>query len=317
MKKTLAIILTAIMVLSMVITAIPFAASADETTTVLDPKNAAGLSIGKVAEGYTTDLTGATAIGSAAEWIAAFSTGAKNYGSYYLTADIDLSATDYMPAYAEIFEGSLDGCGFTVTTKTPLFYSIGAKVNDDGTLEAGNPEYSVIKNLTILANIDVATFGTPAKNDDKDTCYSAGALAMEENPSHKKTFEYTNIRVAGSIKGSSSVNQTPIAENEAAVGGLIGGGYGGFDMSYIFIDDMTLSGACVGGLVGSASIGGNRAGVPVNVENCYVNATINQDGDGGNADGGGDRVAAGGLFAFIQWTEMTIKNVEVYGTTAR
>ena len=314
MKKTLAIILTAIMVLSMVITAIPFAASADETTTVLDPKNAANLSIGKVAEGYTTDLVGATAIGTAAELKAALAGAGTNYGSYYLTADIDLTGTDYMPAFG-VFEGNFDGCGYTITTKTPIFYGIGSGDTD---LVANNCATSVIKNLNIVADIDVATYPelpkyVNDKGEELDVGYSVGALAFFACPAKDKVLEYTNIRVTGTVKGDDKIDRTE-NEDEACTGGLVGAGYGGFKMSYVFIDDMTITGACAGGVYGSASIGSGRAGQLFSVENCYVNADITQAGSNGNADGGGDRIAAAGLFAYVQHSNITIKNVEIYGT---
>ena len=304
MKKTLAIILTAVMVLSMVITAIPFSASAEDAV-VLDPKNEAGLSIGKVAEGYTTDLTGATAIGTAEEFKNAISVSGTNYGSFYLTADIDLTTIDYMPVYG-VFEGNFDGCGYTVTTNAPLFYGIGSGDTD---LVANNCANSVIKNLNIVADIDVAEL--PALADGVG--YSIGAIACFACPAKDKLLEYTNIRVTGTIKGDDVIDITE-NEDEACTGGLVGAGYGGFDMSYVFIDDMTITGACAGGVYGSASIGTSRAGQQFTVENCYVNADIIQDGSNGTADGGADRVAAAGLFAYAQHSNITIKNVEIYGT---
>lgn len=304
MKKTLAIILTAVMVLSMVITAIPFSASAEEEA-VLDPKNSEGLSIGEVAEGYTTDLTGATAIGTAEQFKNAISVSGTNYGSFYLTADIDLTTIDYMPVFG-VFEGNFDGCGYTVTTNAPLFYGIGSGDTD---LVANNCATSVIKNINIVADIDVAEL--PALPDGVG--YSLGALACFACPAKAKLLEYTNIRVTGTIKGDDVIDATE-DEDEACTGGLVGAGYGGFDMSYIFIDDMTITGACAGGVYGSASIGTGRAGQQFTVENCYVNADIIQDGSNGNADGGADRVAAAGLFAYAQHSNITIKNVEIYGT---
>ena len=283
MKKTLAIILTAVMVLSMVITAIPFSASAEEEA-VLDPKNSEGLSIGEVAEDYAP-AAGAIAIDSAEKFIQEFDgyTGDVLISDkdYYLTADITLP-DDYWPD--GYFAGTIDGCGYTINTKAPLFWALWPEGEGDAAAV-------VIKNLVINADIDV---------DGKQI----GALAMTGGAYRENRYVIMdNIKVVGSVSGDSA----------ESVGGLLGDMYGGYTATDIFVDLDTVYGGNVGGLVGVSGKTDetNYIGAPVTIKNVTVNANVSSvDATLWDKDTAG----TGGLIGMMGHTELTIEDVNIYGT---
>ena len=131
MKKALVILLALTMVMSMV-AMVPMGASAAEEEE---------LAVGAVAEGYKPE---GTAINNAEEF-AAMATD----GKYYLAADIELKAT-----YPEIFTGTLDGNGKTITTSVPVFAQV----------------EGAVKNLTLKGYIEIAEDTAPNV---------AGALAIK------------------------------------------------------------------------------------------------------------------------------------------
>ena len=100
MKKLIAIILSAVMLLTLVPAAVIAAPTADE--------------VGKVATGYTP----------AGKGIASLAEATDPAGSYYLTADITVETT--IPA----FSGTLDGNGHTVTVSAPLFGELSGTVKN-------------------------------------------------------------------------------------------------------------------------------------------------------------------------------------------
>ena len=94
MKKIIALILSAVMLLTL-IPAVMAAPTADE--------------VGKVASGYTPEGTGIDSLDKITD----------PAGKYYLTADITVSAT-----YATEFTGTFDGNGKKITTSVALFEKV-------------------------------------------------------------------------------------------------------------------------------------------------------------------------------------------------
>ena len=290
MKKTLAIILTAVMVLSMVITAIPFSASAEEA--VLDPKNSEGLSIGEVAEGYAP-AAGAIAIDSAEKFIEEFDgyTGDVLISDkdYYLTADITIP-DDYWPD--GYFAGTLDGCGYTISTKAPLFWALWPET-------AGDAGATVIKNLVINADIDV----DGAK---------IGALAMWGGAEVNRKVIVDNVKFTGSINGDDTLDAIDW-RNDWGTGGLFGQWYGGVDVTDVFVDCEDITGICVGGIIGSLSNEYKEA--PVTIKDVYVNTNIiSKDCGKTGSSGDTDRWAVGGIIGYAQTKPVSIENANIYGT---
>ena len=291
MKKTLAIILTAVMVLSMVITAIPFSASAEEAV-VLDPKNEAGLSIGSVAEDYTP-AAGAIAIDSAEKFIAEFDgyTGdvLVSDKDYYLTADITLP-DDYWPD--GYFAGTIDGCGYTINTKAPLFWALWPEAEGDAAAV-------VIKNLVINADIDV---------DGQQI----GALAMQGGADVGRQAIVDNVKVTGSINGDDTKDAVDW-HNDWGTAGLFGTWYGGVDVTDVFVDCEDITGICVGGIIGSLSNGYKEA--LVNIKDVYVNTDLSSIDCGATGSApDDDRWAIGGVIAYAQTMPVSIENANIYGT---
>lgn len=291
MKKTLAIILTAVMVLSMVITAIPFSASAEEEA-VLDPKNSEGLSIGEVAEDYAP-AAGAIAIDSAEKFIQEFDGFNGDVlisdKDYYLTADITLP-DDYWPD--GYFAGTLDGCGYTISTKAPLFWALWPET-------AGDAGATVIKNLVINADIDV----DGAK---------IGALAMWGGAQVNRSVIVDNVKVTGSINGDETKDAVDW-KNDWGTGGIFGQWYGGADITDVFVDCEDITGICVGGIIGSLSNEYKEA--PVNIKDVYVNTNIiSKDCGATGSAPDTDRWTIGGIIAYSQTKPVSIENANVYGT---
>ena len=301
MKKTLAIILTAVMVLSMVITAIPFSASAEEA--VLDPKNSEGLSIGDVAEGYTTNLEGATPIDTAEELIAALSVTSYNayvYGNYYLTADITLP-DDYWPDFGR-FGGNLDGCGYTITTnEAPIFWGVYANGAD-----------IVIKNLTINAKGMVSSVSeyncdpkdmAPA-NDTSTTGVNGyiGVLAQKAGQENGGSVTFDNILITGKgVAGNGTVNKTHYGWESGGFLGILESG--NTAVSDVYVNLETVEGwDNLGGLIGDVKDGA------YSFDNVHVNTFVNADFNGNDGTG------MGGLFGRTQKAILTIKNSSVNGT---
>lgn len=188
MKKLLSVLLLLSIFLSMLY--IPTSAA---TVTMPDGST--------MASGETTSTnSGYTAIGSAS----AFKKIAPG-GKYYLTANIDLTASGVN--FTPIAGGSnsatnfiLDGCGYTVTTNKPLFEELPGNSGTDGS-------HSQIRNLVIKGNISVSYSEISAYSNG----YSVGALAGKANGGR-----LTNI------VNNANVTVTDTTDVEVRVGGLIG-----------------------------------------------------------------------------------------------
>ena len=283
MKKTLAILLAAVLTISMALTAILFVASADDEI-VLDPKNSENLSIGSVAEGYTTDLTNATAIGSAAEWIAAFRQGQSNViqGNYYLTANITLPA-DYW-SYSEL-NGKFDGCGYTVTTQgAPVWYWLSSRNGVD----------VVVKNLTVHAAEYVST---TSEYNTRDKAYIGILATGSEIYTGDGSVFVDNVRITG--KGVSAGHDVGGSER----GGLFGELHSGSTtISDVYVDlEKIETTDNVGGIAG-----GVRNGEFI-LDNVHVNTVLNANLSGNDGNG------AGGFFGRLQKASVTFSNSSVNG----
>ncbi|MBR2479244.1 MAG: endonuclease/exonuclease/phosphatase family protein [Clostridia bacterium] len=290
MKKTLAILLAAVLTISMALTAILFVASADDEI-VLDPKNSENLSIGSVAEGYVTDLVGATPLSTAQQLIEAFSVSTYNgyiTGNYYLTNDITLPG-DYWPSYGN-FNGKLDGCGYTITTnEAPLWWWIW-----------GNGVDVVVKNLTVHTSGYVSGFseyntgeGLPAGGSIKRY---VGILAQGAGKESNASVTIDNVLITGKgVEGS--------VTGGYGTGGLLGEFEAGGTISDVYVNIETIeSGNNVGGVVGCV-YGGSYS-----FDNVHVNAAINANI--GYRDGNG----VGGFIGRIPAVNATIENSTVNGT---
>ena len=144
--------------------------------------------------------SGYTAIGTAA----AFKKIAPG-GKYYLTANIDLTASGVN--FTPLAGGSnsatnfiLDGCGYTITTNKPLFEELPGNSGTDGS-------HSQIRNLVIKGNITV----TYSEIEAYSNGYSVGALVGKANGGR-----FTNIvnNANVTVSGTTNVN--------IRVGGIVG-----------------------------------------------------------------------------------------------
>ena len=145
MKKLIAIILSAVMLLSLVPAVVIAAPTADE--------------VGKVAADYTPAGKGIASIAEATD----------PAGSYYLTADVTVEVT--IPA----FTGTLDGNGHTITVSAPLFGELSGTVKNltvAGTVSAP----ATAENTGALAKVST---GALVLENVKNTANVTGVLKNE------------------------------------------------------------------------------------------------------------------------------------------
>ena len=142
MKKTLSVILTAVMLVSLLAVAIPVSATDAE--------------IGDVAVGYVPD-TAASKISTADEFAAM-----NADGNYYLAADIDLSSLA-TPYYNGCFKGTFDGCGHTIKLA--------------GYTAFRSTTTATIKNLKITGTVNTPVIGLQILGDPGND-YALGAVTQ-------------------------------------------------------------------------------------------------------------------------------------------
>ena len=224
MKKLIAIILSAVMLLSLVPAAVLAAPAADE--------------VGKVAAGYTPVGKGIASLAEATD----------PAGSYYLTADITVSAT-----LDVTFTGTIDGNGKTITVSAPVFTDF------SGTL----------KNAVIAGAIDESAAESTNVGTVGRTSSAGATFENVKNTATVKAWLKVNRNAAGGFIGySPAVLTFKNCANTAAINGYCAGGLVGYlagAASEIYAEGCTNSGAIsdtgtvkvknaggVGGLVGLA-----------------------------------------------------------------
>lgn len=207
MKKALTILLAVMMIVSIAAVA-PFSASAAGT-----------LAVGQVAEDYVPE-------GEAIYDAYDFEHMAPN-GVYYLAADITVSET-----YADLFTGTLDGNGKTITTSVPLFAMFGGTV----------------KNVTLEGAVSLA-FG--------DTTGYAAVVACQV-PAQKVTFVNICNNATLTADGNKSGSST---------GALVGYGSGDCD---ILVEDCE-NNANITGPGQTGAFIGYVQGKTLTIKNCVNN----------------------------------------------
>ncbi len=208
-------------------------------------------------------------------------------GSYYLTADITVSAT-----YAGTFTGTLDGKGHKVTVTVPLFEEVNGTVKD------------------------LVIEGTVSGED-------AGALSSKvlggkyEKITNKATVKAT--KNAGGLFGLAAVSTTPIEivgfvnngaiEGDKAAGGAIGNSDKGVQVNFTNCKNtgaITGKGDSTGGLFGLIQSNGSNV-AKVNFKDCENNGVVDAVID-----------TPGGLAGYGQgYSEMTFKNCKNTGDVKR
>lgn len=126
-------------------------------------------------------------------------------GKYYLTANIDLTASGVN--FTTLAGGAnsatniiLDGCGYTITTNKPLFEELPGNSGTDGS-------HSQFRNLVIKGNISVSY----SEIDAYSNGYSVGALAGKANGG-----KFTNV------VNMANITVTDTSAVKIRVGGLVG-----------------------------------------------------------------------------------------------
>ena len=179
MKKLIAIILSAVMLLSLVPAIVIAAPTAEE--------------VGKVAAGYAPAGKGISSLAEATD----------PAGTYYLTADVTVEAT--IPA----FTGTLDGNGHTITVSAPLFGEISGTVKNltiAGTVPAPASSENtgalakVSKGALVLENVkNTATVSGVLKNEN--TQFATGGLIGQANGALTVTNCANTATVTGQTAG--------------------------------------------------------------------------------------------------------------------
>jgi len=178
------------------------------------------------------------------------------YGSYVLTADIDMEGADWTPL---AFYGRFDGAGHTIYNLTVQKLGPDRAETVDGNAKKYDTAFAglfsvvkdaEIKNLNLL-NVEV-------RIETNENCYAAGLAGFAENTT-----------VSGcSVQGRVRLDQSNWM---CGVAGIVGFGYGTIkdctaDVELVFVDtDMTIK--CeefLGGVVGNGYM---------DVENCTVRLT--------------------------------------------
>ena len=219
--------------------------------------------------------SGYTAIGSAS----AFKKIAAG-GKYYLTANIDLTASgvNFTPLAGGSNSASniiLDGCGYTITTNKPLFEELPGNSGTEGS-------HSQVRNLVIKGNITV----TYSELEGYSNGYSVGALVGKANGGR-----FTNIvnNATVTVSGTSNVN--------VRAGGIVGSIFNdtavftnclnnGTVTAYAGAGDSALYG--VGGIVGY--IANSATGYKTTFKYCKNAGTVK------NASTATAHTYAGGIF---------------------
>jgi len=179
MKRVLSIILVAAMAISMLVVM--------PTTVVAIPAG--------------------NAISSAGEF-----TAMEAAGTYYLTADITVSAT-----YETEFSGTFDGNGYKITISQPLFESVSGTV----------------KNLTVEGAVDFS-----AVSDN------AGAVAKVANGA-----TFTNVTNRASVSGYTTTYDNGNGVRMATAGGVVGMAIGNCTFTNV-TNEGAINGYNTGGIVG-------------------------------------------------------------------
>lgn len=198
--------------------------------------------------------------------------GTKNWprdGKYLMTADIDLSAANWIPIGAvnhtdSVFNGVFDGGGFAITglkaygSKAGLFGYLGANL--------GNVE---VKNV-YLRNVDI----------DASIAVPMGALAIQTRP------RITSVKISNCYVSGQIVNQDTARSGNAHVGGLIGYVAEQMEMTNCYSSCLVKNaGVSTGGLIGKTNQDKSM------VQSCYVTGMV----IGGDATGGLIGVNTGGI----------------------
>ena len=224
----------------------------------------------------------ATPVGEAINSAADFAAMAAD-GTYYLAADIELSET-----YANVFTGTFDGNGKTVTTSVPMF---------------GEVENATIQNFTVTGTAAITTGANVTGGDKTEKSGIAiGAVAcMATNSSFSQITNEVNISATCSD-----------AALEVYCGGILGLMLNAADKetkTELYFTNcsnkgrITLSAAntnsCVGGIVGGCRF------TAVEIVSIYV------DGCKNSGDLTGPKCA--GAIGYIQHTTVSISNSENSG----
>ena len=204
-------------------------------------------------------------------------------GTYYLAADIELSET-----YANVFTGTFDGNGKTVTTSVPMF---------------GEVENATVQNFTVTGTADITT-GANVTGGDKteQNGIAIGAVAcMAINSRFNQITNEANISVTCSDKTL-----------EVYCGGILGLMMNAEDKetkTELYFTNcsnkgqITLSAAntnsCVGGIVGGCRFTATGI-VSIYVDGCKNSGALT-----------GPKCA--GAIGYIQHTELSISNSENSG----
>ncbi|MBR0449356.1 MAG: hypothetical protein IIX30_00895, partial [Clostridia bacterium] len=280
MKKFLSILL----LLSMLLTPIQILTSA---ASVLMPD-------GSTMNSGSTDSTnsGYTAIRNATDF-----KGITLGGKYYLTANIDLTASgvNFKPLAGGNNAAKnfiLDGCGYTVTTNKPLFKELPGNSGTSGS-------HSQIRNLVIKGTISV----TSAEITAYDNGVSVGALAGKANGAR-----LTNI------VNNASVTVTDTTDVQVRVGGIIGSVFN----DNLIVKNCVNNGAVkarvsgskkygIGGIVGF--VANDDSGLKTTFENCMNNGSIT------NTSTATSNTFAGAIFGTKRAESIiSIKGCTNYGT---
>lgn len=210
MKKTLSVILTAVMLVSLLAVGIPVFATDAE--------------IGDVAAGYAPD-TAASKISTADEFAAM-----NADGNYYLAADIDLSSLA-TPYYNGCFKGTFDGCGHTIKLA--------------GYTAFRSTTTATIKNLKIAGEVNTPVIGLQLLGDPGND-YALGAVTqMTKGGTFENilcaaniTYEGTDSFPVGAVFGTNYGGNATI-KNCMNTGNIKAPGVCGGIVSYVTKDSHT------------------------------------------------------------------------------
>ncbi|MDR2360228.1 MAG: hypothetical protein LBD85_02970, partial [Oscillospiraceae bacterium] len=198
-------------------------------------------------------------------------------GTYHLTADIDLSGTDWVPigsSSSRAFTGVFDGQGHKISNLTIT----GDDYEYNGLF--GYVENATIKNIGLVdTHIDVTSTSSRT--------YAGGIAGYAPSSSSSVTIE--NCYNTGSVTASST-------DDDSYAGGILGYAYFD-DSSTLTIENCYNTGDVsasdsAGGIVGYAPSSSSS----VTIENCYNTGDISASGD------------TGGIFGYARDSTLTIEN---------
>ena len=268
------------------------------------------LAVGTVvpAAAVETDRTGWTAI-STPEELAAIKNDLS--GSYYLTADIDMSGVSWTPigfyAYAP-FKGQFDGNGHTISNLTVSNSTAGQNAAFVGVGLFGVCSGATIENLYMLdANVTNTATSYAAAGIITGICYNTtiSNCVTTGSVSHKATYGVGGIAGYAWLNSSYSstsgeifrcASSATVTSNSSYAGGIIGNTCRPVSECY-FTGSVTSGSGCAGGIAGQAKStvsdcwtyghiegkqNGNTGGVggivgyaSSTVTNCYTVADVN------------------------------------------